>query len=50
MINLDHSGKRRGTDLGRAFARFFLAIAVTGAAYLAVSDGTILATLAGTLG
>ena len=28
MINLDYSGKRRGTDLGRALARLTLAAAI----------------------
>ena len=44
MINLDYSGKRRRTDLGRAFARLMLATAIAGgAAVLAAGDGSILA-------
>ena len=43
MINLDYSGKRRGTDLGRALARLILATAIAGAAAFTVSDGSILA-------
>jgi hypothetical protein len=44
MINLDYSGKRRGTDLGRALARLILATAIAaGAAALAAGDGSIAA-------
>ena len=50
MINLDYSGKNRGTDLGRAFARFILAMTVAGGAAMAVSDGSILAALSRAFG
>lgn len=44
MINLDHSGKRRSTDFGRAFARLVLAAAIAvSAAAFAAGDGSIAA-------
>ena len=44
MINLDHSGKRRGTDFGRALARLVLATAIAmSAAAIAAGDGSIAA-------
>jgi hypothetical protein len=44
MIKLEHSGKRRGADFGRALARLTLATAIAaGAAALAAGDGSILA-------
>ncbi|QNP43920.1 hypothetical protein H9L15_04690 [Sphingomonas daechungensis] len=46
MINLDYSGKRRGTDVGRALARLIVAatIAISGAV-LAAGDGSIASAL-----
>ena len=44
MINLDFSERRRGTDFGRAFARFTLAVTIAlGDAAFAAGDGTIAA-------
>ena len=44
MINLDYSGKSRGTDFGRALARFTLASTIAlGAAAFAAGDGSIAA-------
>ena len=44
MINLDYSGKRRGTDFGRAVARLILATTFAlSAAVLAAGDGSIVA-------
>jgi len=44
VINLDHSGKRRSTDFGRALARLVLASAIAiSAAAIAAGDGTIAA-------
>jgi hypothetical protein len=50
MINLDYSGKRRGTDFGRALARLLLATAIAGGAALAVGDGTVFAALSRAFG
>ena len=50
MINLD-SGKRRGIDVGRAFARLTLAVTVAvSAAVLAAGDGSIFAAMRAALG
>jgi hypothetical protein len=44
VINLDHNGKRRGTDFGRALARLVLATAIAmSAAAFAAGDGSIAA-------
>ena len=45
MINLDYSGKRRGTDFGRALARLSLATAIALGAALATGDGTVAAAI-----
>ena len=51
MINLDYSGKRRPTDLGRALARLVLATAIAGgAAALAAGDGSIVAAASRAMG
>ena len=50
MINLDYSGKRWGTDFGRALARLLLATAIAGGAALAVGDGTVVDALSRAFG
>ena len=50
MINLDYSGKRRGTDFAPALPPLLLATAIAGGAALAVGDGTVFAALSRAFG